>query len=480
MKYDVIIIGGGVIGCSILRRLSLTNQRVLLLEKGSDVAVGASRANSGIVHAGYDAEVGTLKARLNVKGAAMFMDLHRQLEFPYVNTGSLVLANKEGLNGLYGLLNKGIINGVPDLKLLSRKELLDIEPNIADDIAFGLYAPTAGIVSPYELTVCLAENAIVNGATVNTDEEVVFIKKNADTYSVKTNRCAYSCTVLINCAGAGAADIDKLAGEKVPRMTYKRGDYYVLDESEYTKYRHPCFPLPNSNGKGILVTPTADGNILVGPTSIKVADGYCTGIGSEGLKQIRENSSKIVKGLDFRKVIRVFAGVRSGIGDDFVIESGMNPDYIKVEGINSPGLSASPAIAEYVVDELMLASSVNVVYKDDVMVYKRKPLARELPEDELHDLIKEHSEFSKVVCRCEKITEGDLDAVLNSPLPPKTLDAVKRRARAGMGRCQGGFCTLRLMELLAERYGVSIDDVTKSGEGSNVILCDIYNDPHMV
>lgn len=469
--YDVTVIGGGVVGCAILRELSHTDVKALLLEKEEDVSCGSSRANSGIVHAGYDAEENTLKAKFNVRGNEMYFDLAKELNVPCKRVGSLVLGKKGGKPLIEKLYNRGIKNGVKDLKILERKEILDLEPNVENDIEYALYAPTAGVVSPYEMTVALAEQAVLNGAEVALNSPVTAIERKDGYYrvTVKSGK-VYDTKVIINAAGYGSDFINRLAGERDLKLSFKRGDYYIMDSTERVKYNHTCFPLPDDNGKGILVSPTADGNIIVGPTSIPVESGTDTAVSIEALKLIREKSVKMMKGLNFRKGIRVFAGVRCVCGNDFIIENGKNKDFILVSGICSPGLTAAPAIAEYVVRDLLPKTSVKVVKKDKYIIAEQRPVTRNMSKEEWDELVKKDSSYSRIVCRCEKITEGEILAALRSPIPPRSLDALKRRVRTGMGRCQGGFCTPRIMHILSEFYGIPIESVVKSGEGSEVIV----------
>lgn len=469
--YDVLIIGGGVIGCAIARELTKYKLDVVLLEKEEDVSCGASKANSGIVHAGYDAEPNTKKALFNVLGSHMYPDLARELGVPYKNIGSLVLGDRNGLEKLKELLARGIKNGVKGLEILDRKKLLEIEPNIADEVEYGLYAPTAAVVSPYQMTVALAEQAAVNGAKFELDCYISKIEKNKTGYTVFTNKGQFDAKVLINAAGYGADKISEMCNGPKIDYVFTRGDYFVLDTVERKKYNHTCFPLPNEKGKGCLVSPSADGNVIVGPTAINVKLGDDTATQAEGLNYVKQDTARIIKNVNFRNVIRVFSGVRAVAGNDFIIRQDDN--LITVAGICSPGLSSAPAIAKHVAEELVTKAGLKLVKKENFIPRYIPPVTREMSKKEWEKLIAVNPAYSKIVCRCEKVTEGEIIDALNSPLKPKSLDAVKRRARAGMGRCQGGFCTSRVMEIINRECGVPFTEITKKGKGSEIVVCEI-------
>lgn len=473
MMYDVIVIGGGIVGSALLRELSHTNLKALLLEKCDDVACGCSRANSGIVHAGYDAEPGTKKAKFNVLGNAMYFELAKEMHVPCQRIGSLVLAEESGYAGLETLLERGKKNGVPDLRIVGRDELVQMEPNVGDNVQYALYAPTAGIVSPYEMTIAMAEQAVLNGAEVRCSETVQGISFCNGKFEVKTQNAVYQSSYVVNCAGYGAAEINAMAGEKPLSQEYKRGDYFILDSVERSRFHHVCFPLPTKAGKGILVSPTADGNVIVGPTSVPVEKGDDTAVKADGLNRIREDVGKMMKNVNFGKGIRVFAGVRTSVGKDFVVENGKNKAFLIAAGICSPGLTAAPAIAKYLVDELLPQAGASVERKKKYVVREAMPVTRNLSKEEWAALIRKNPAYSRMVCRCEKITEGEILDALDSPLHPRSVDALKRRVRTGMGRCQGGFCTPKIMEIIHEHCGLSLEEITKEGKGSEIVVGDI-------
>ena len=471
--YDIIVIGGGIVGSAILRKLSHTDRKVLLLEKYDDVACGSSRANSGIVHAGYDAEEGTNKAKFNVLGNRMYFDLAKELNVPCQRIGSLVLADREGKKDLEILLERGKKNGVEGLRIVEKEELRRMEPNVSEKMEYGLYAPSAGVVSPYEMTVALAEQAVLNGAEIRFEEEVLHSEFSDGKFTVRTEKGTYESKVLINCAGFGAAAINRDLGERELRQVYKRGDYFILDNSERRYFRHTCFPLPTAAGKGVLVSPTADGNVIVGPTSVPVESGTDTAVRAEGLAEIRRSVGKMMDNVNFSKGIRVFAGVRTSVEKDFVIENGINPNFIMVAGICSPGLTAAPAIAEYVTGELLKKTDLSYSWKNSYIKRPKAPVTRELTESQWKALIEKDPSYGRIVCRCEKITEGEILDALDSPLKPRSLDALKRRVRTGMGRCQGGFCTPKIMEIISKHCGLKPEEITKSGKGSEIVIGNI-------
>ena len=467
-KYDVIVIGGGVVGTAVLRSLSAYKAKVLLLEKSSDVASGASRANSGIVHAGYDAEPGTKKAYFNVKGAAMFPSLTRDLHVPYKMTGSLVAAREGGLPALEELKRRADLNGVK-AEILPAEKVRALEPNVSSEILYALYAPEAGVVSPYKLTIAQADHAVVNGAEIRLEEKVVALAKRGDEFLVRTDRGEYVASYVVNAAGAGAAEVNGLIGEEAPVETHAVGDYYILDSTAAGVVNTVVFPLPDEKGKGILVAPTADGNVILGPTSRKVPhdEAERCEVTPEGLALVREGVLRLIPSVDLRKVIRVYAGTRTAVGGDFIIEeSARFPRYFMLLGICSPGLTSAPAIGEYVAGEA--AASLGLEKKQSMLPLPHKFRLSEASAEEIRGKVLSDPAFGRIVCRCEKVTEGEILAAIRSPLPARTVDAVKRRVRAGMGRCQGGFCRPRVMEILSRELGVPLSEIRLGDAGSEI------------
>ena len=469
---DVIIIGGGVIGCGIARELARYQADILLLERGNDVSVGTSKANSGIVHGGYDAKPGTLKAKYNVMGNAMFDELSRELDFPFRRNGSIVLCFDESqIGGLDELLNRGITNGVKGMYIVKGSdEIKKLEPYVSDKAVAALVVPSGGIVSPYEMTVAYAENAAVNGVEFRFLSEVTSVINDGNGFTV-TCADGYSerAKVVINAAGVYADVINNMVcGEKL-HITARKGDYVLMDKTCGYLADHTMFQLPTKMGKGVLVTPTTHGNILVGPTATDVEDKDDVNTTAAELNDAFAKASLTVPTLARRNIITQFSGLRAHLdGDDFVVgESSVNGFY-NVAGIESPGLSCAPAIAvdiaQSVAGKLALKQKLHFESKR-----KGIPQFSKLSNTEREKLIDQNPLYGKIVCRCEVVTEGEIVDSIRRPVGAKDLDGVKRRTRAGMGRCQAGFCTPRIMEIIARELGCDMADVTKRGGESQVV-----------
>ncbi|MBQ7352295.1 MAG: FAD-dependent oxidoreductase [Clostridia bacterium] len=466
MIYDVAIIGGGVIGCAILNKLTRIGKKCVLLEKGSDVSVGTTKANSGIVHAGFDAKPNTLKAILNVKGAKLFPGLCKELDVPFKQNGALVIGNDMSVvNSLY---ERGLQNGVQGLKVLDRQAVLEKVPSITDNITCGLYAETSAIVSPYEFAIALAEESVINGAQVVLNFTLSDFKKASEGYSLSDGTNQIIAKKIVVAVGGAHNEVAEILNATKYDLKYRRGEYYLLDKGAMDIGGYTIFPLPTKDSKGVLISATTSGNIIVGPTSIP-SETDSTITTKYGLDDIASKANSMLSNVNLRKNIRVFSGVRTLVGDDFVIEKdSKNSDIINVTGICSPGLSASPAIAEYVLDLLGFENK-------EVVIKKLEPKIRTqyLSSNEINKLIAKEPRYGKIVCRCEGITEMEIINAINSPLKPTSVDAIKRRTRAGMGRCQGGFCFLKVMELLAKEHNIKIDDITKENQNSRIIVGDI-------
>ena len=473
MKYDCIVIGGGIVGCATLDRLARRNLRVLLLEKQDDVASFSTRANSGIVHAGYDCDPNTLKASFNVMGNPLVWKDAEELDVPHLKCGSIVVATKDEYDGIETLAKKAKANGV-EVEIWDREKTLAFEPHIADDIEFSLYAPSAGIVSPYQLCIAYADRAILNGAEILLEREVVAIEDKDGGYIVKTNDGEFETTYIVNCAGAHGAKVNDLAGAEHFETTYRRGDYFVLDNTERKNVNTVIFQLPTVHGKGVLVAPTADGNVIYGPTAIDTTDDDDTASSLDSLDALRKSVPLSYKRPAFNKCIRVYSGLRTIIGHDFVIgKSQIKKNFVMAIGICSPGLTSAPAIAEYIDEQIANASGAAL--KDEyVRVMPKHKRLLELGEDELNALIRENNAWGRIVCRCEKVTEAEIVDAIHSPLVAYTVDAVKRRTRAGMGRCQGSFCGPRVMEIISRELNIPLDKVRKGGgEDSSIAVCRV-------
>ena len=470
--YDVVVIGGGVIGGFILRELSRLNGKFCLLEKHSDVATGASKANSGIVHAGFDAPTGSLKAKFNVLGNKMMEKVASELGVEYKNNGSLVVAfSQEELNTLNELKQRGIENGVDGLRILTRAELKEKEPNISDQAFGALYAPTGGIVCPYKLTIATIGNAMDNGAQLEREFEVVAVNKVQGGYTlVSADGRTVQGKVVINCAGIGSQKIANLFGDYSFEIGGRKGEYILLDKESGGFVSHTLFFTPTEKGKGILVSSTVDGNIILGPTAKVVDDGNVE-TSAEGLTEVQQKAMKMCKNVPFFNTITSFAGTRaySDRGDFIIEKSKVAEGLINCAGIESPGLTASPAIAEYVVGELV--KSILVLDEKSDFNPNRTPdnFFEKLNMEEKNEIIKSNKAYGKIVCRCEKITEGEIVRAITVNPQAMDVDGIKRRTRSGMGRCQGGFCQPQIVEIIARELGLPIEKVTKSG-GKSYLL----------
>ena len=470
-SYDIIIIGAGVTGCAVARELSKFNCRVLVIEKDEDVCCGTSKANSGIVHAGYDAKPGTLKAKMNIRGNDLMTDLCSDLDIPFKRIGSLVVCTDESQrSGIEELYQRGLANGVPDMKILSREEVIELEPNISDSIVCALYAPTAGIICPFRLNIALAECACQNGVDFVFDSPVLSVQPSDSGFTIETSITTYECSAVINAAGCHSDEIHNMVSSEKLHITPRRGDYVLLDRSCSGFVNHVIFPQPTALGKGILVTPTVHGNILAGPTAIENYSKDEAPVTAEGIDKVMAGAMKNVTGLPIKQVITGFSGLRAHEdGGEFKLEEVSDcPGFFDCAGIESPGLTACPAIGEYMASlvsaklGLSLKSSWYGTCRDVV-----KPF--ELPDAERDALISAHPEYGRIICRCETITEGEIIDAIRRPLGARSLDGVKRRTRAGMGRCQGGFCSPRVMEILSRELGTPLDKLTKSGGSSKIV-----------
>ncbi len=472
MVYDIIIIGGGVIGCGVARELSRFNASVLLLEKTADICNGASKANTAIVHGGYDAKPHTNKAKFNVEGNALFPALCRELDVPYENNTSLVVSfGEDGHEKLEALKARGEENGVEGLRIIGQKELRGREPNIGASALEALLVPSGGIVCPYELTEAYAENAAANGVEFRRNAAVTGIERQADgCYRVDSARGAFLGRAVVNCAGVYADVINNMISEEKITIHPRRGQYYLVDKAYANTFRAAMFQLPTAMGKGILVAPTVDGTILLGPTAEDIDDKADTATTADGLAKVLREARLTWENIPPRGFITTFAGIRAHCDrDDFVIgEAPDAPFFFNAAGIESPGLTSAPAIARYL--SALIAERLTLVRNTRFNpIHKGIEKFRHMTDARRAEVIALNPDYAKVVCRCETVTEAEIREAIRRPVGARTLDGIKRRTRAGMGRCQAGFCTQRTLEILAEELKISPLDVTKCGGGSKLV-----------
>lgn len=470
-NFDAVVIGGGVTGCAVARELSRYELHIALVEREEDVCSGTSKANSAIVHAGHDAVPGSVKARFNVEGNQMMGELAKDLDFEFERNGSLILCfAEEDRPALQELYDKGIKNGVPDLKIITGDEARTMEPNVSDAVVAALYAPTGGIVCPFGLTIALAENACDNGVEFLFNTKVDNVVKTETGYDLQTGDGVIHTTYVINATGVYADEIHNMVSGRKLHITPRKGDYCLLDKEAGNHVHHTIFQLPGKLGKGILVTPTIHGNLLTGPTAKNIEDKESTATTALELAEIMEKGSVSVKNVPFRQVITSFSGLRAHEdGDDFIVgEAEDAPGFFDAAGIESPGLTSAPAIGVYLAEEV--AKKAGAAKKAD-WNKTRKGFVRpeKMTMEERAALIKEHPEYGTIICRCEGVSEGEIIDAINRTLGAVSLDGIKRRVRQGMGRCQAGFCTPRTMEILARERGIEMEQICKNAPGSNML-----------
>ena len=470
--YDVTIIGCGIAGASLAYQLSRYNLRVLVLERENDVSMGTTKANSAIVHAGYDPEPGSLMAKLNVRGAEMMEPLCRSLSVEYRRVGSFVIAFDEAdLVHLQKLYKNGIQNGVGGLRILSGAEARTMEPNLADTVCGALLAPSAGIVDPWGLCIAEAEVAVRNGVELRLRSEVYGIKELDNHYVLHTSSGDVETTYLVNCSGTHGHEISAMVGPQEWEARPSRGEYYLLDKSSGDLVQHVIFQCPTVRGKGVLVSPTVHGNLIVGPNAQDAEDADDCKTTLAGLEEVADSSRRSVPSLDLRQSIRNFAGVRAITSEsDFIIRPARtSPRLLHICGIKSPGLSAAPAIAEYAL-ELLEEMGLKLGRKSSWNGAREQIRFRSLSESEKADLIRRDPRYGRVICRCETITEGEIIAAIHSPITPSTIDGNKRRAGGGMGSCQGGDCGARGWGILAKEVGWDSMEITQDGVGTRLLM----------
>lgn len=471
--YDVIIIGAGVAGSASARELSRYRVNACVLEREEDVCCGTSKANSAIVHAGYDAPEGSLMAKLNVEGNEMMPALSKELDFPFSRCGSFVVCvDEEQLPDLQALYERGTANGVRDLEVITdQARFREMEPNLADEVVGVLYAPTAGIVCPFNLNIALAENAYTNGIDFKFNTEVQTIRKIEGGWAIDTNQGVYETRYVVNAAGVHADHFHNMVSETKIHITPRRGDYCLLDKSAGNHVSRTIFALPGKYGKGVLVSPTVHGNLIVGPTAIDIEDKEATATTREGLDEVISKAGMNVKDLPMRQVITSFAGLRAHEDHhEFIVEELKDaPGFVDCAGIESPGLTSCPAIGRMVAG--ILRDKMGLEPNPDFVGTRQGILDPDtLTKEERAELIRKDPAYGNIICRCEMVTEGEILDAIHRPLGARSLDGIKRRTRAGMGRCQAGFCTPRSMELLHRELGIPMTEITKTGGRSQLVV----------
>lgn len=473
MKYDVVIVGAGVVGCSVARFLSFYDLNVAVIEKEEDVCSGTSKANSAIVHAGHDAKEGTLKAKFNLLGSKMMEDLSKELDFSYKRNGSLVLCfNKEDLPDLEALYKRGINNGVEGLEILDGNQVREKEPNLSENVVAALWCPTGAIVCPFELTQAMAENAATNGTTFIFNTKVDSIERKTNSFVINKD---IETKAIVNCAGLYSDLIHNMVCEKEYHIIPRKGDYVLMDREVGGLVNSTIFQLPTKMGKGVLVTPTVHGNLLVGPSATEVEDKDVTATTADDLNKIITAAKLSANNIPFNKTITSFSGVRAHLDEgDFIIDE-TSENFFDCLGIESPGLTAAPAIGKHVSE--LVAKKLNASLKDNYVSNRRGIVkVSSLNKEERAKLIEQNRLYGQIICRCEEISEGEIiDAIRRNP-GAKSLDGIKRRVRAGMGRCQAGFCTPKVMEILSRELNINMKDVTKNNSKSKIVLGKMKED----
>ena len=469
--YDVAIIGCGVVGASLAYTLSRYQLRVLVLEKENDVAMGTTKANSAIVHAGYDPAHGTLMAKLNVQGSAMMEELCRRLSVKYKRIGSFVVAfNEEQRAHLQEMLENGNKNGVPGLALLSGEEARKMEPALSENVCAALYTPAAAVIDPWGLCIAEAETAVRNGVELKLRSAVTGLEDRGGSVLLHTTSGDYEAAFVVNCAGGWGHEICAMTGAEDWQAKPSRGEYYLLDKSSGSLVSHVIFQCPTAAGKGVLVAPTVHGNLIVGPNAHDVEDPMNRETTLDGMDEVAEVSHKSVPSIDFRQSIRNFAGVRANTNEaDFIIRPASKlPRMLHLAGIKSPGLTSAPAIGKLAADMLGEAG-LPLAEKPDFSDERHVVRFRHASPAEKAALIAKDPRYGRVICRCETITEGEILDAIHSPVGATTVNGVKRRCNAGMGRCQGGFCGPRVQAILARELGVSPTEILMDQAGSWVL-----------
>jgi len=472
--YDVVIIGAGVVGSSVAAYLSRYQMKLAVLERENDVAMGSTRANSAIVHAGYDPEPGTLMAKYNVRGSELYPELCRKLSVPFKQIGSFVLAfSEEEDKTVQKLYDRGVTNGVKGLKILSKEETLAMEPNLSENVTSSLYAPTGAIVSPWEFAIAMAENANQNGADFFFDHEVTAIEKIEGGYRISAGGNTYETRIIINASGTHADQINDMIAPHTFSIHPNKGQYYVLDKNQCSVVNSVIFQVPSKVGKGVLVSPTVHGNLIIGPDAVDVESVDDCSTDAPGMQFIVNQAMRSTNKFQLREAIRNFCGVRAHSDNpDFIIGpvEGV-PGFFNLAGIKSPGLTSAPAIGEDMIN-ILAASGYAFEPKSEVIETRDVIVFHNLSHEERAELVKKNPLYGRIICRCETITEGEIVAALHRPLPPRTIDGIKRRCGSGLGRCQGGFCGPRVQEIISRELGIPYMSIEKDKTGSYILYAE--------
>ena len=467
---DIIIIGSGVIGAFIARELSKYEIDVLVLEKENDVGNVSSMANSAIIHSGYDPEPGSLKAKFNVLGNAMFDQIAEELDVDFGRIGSLTIAfNDDDLKSLALLKERAEQNGAK-VEILSAEETLKREPHLNPSVKGSLYAPSAGIINPFTLCAHAMENALDNGVELHLDEEVISLSHRETYFQVKTSKATYETRCLVNASGLQSDYFASMMGDKSFTIKPRKGEYFILDHYAPHLVNHVIFPLPSKLGKGILVSPTTSGNYIIGPSSEEIVDRDDFDTDALTLEKVKASALAMIPSIPFKEVIRVFSGLRATPSThDFIIKEEEQRGMFTLGGIESPGLVSSPAIAQYVVEKL-ISKRITLKKKESYDPRIKKHISpKRLSLEEKNALVERNKDYGLVICNCEKVTLGEIKDVLSRSLPCRSLKAIKKRTRAGFGKCQNGFCQSKLVALLSDFYHIDMKDVLYDGEGSNIL-----------
>lgn len=482
-SFDIIVIGGGVVGAAVLRELSKYKMKIALLEKETELAFGVSKSNSGIIHPGTQNPINSLKGKLCVEGNNLIREIAKEVGVDFQEVGELIVGfNEEDRNRLIELKKEAEILGVKRLSIVDRAWFAVNEPNLSKEISCALYAPTAGIISPYRLVYDLTENAVINGAQVFTDNKVEAINKLDSSqdfkdcnFEVRTNKDIYLTKVLINCAGLFADEISNMVGVNDFKITPRKGEEFLLDKKKENITNHLIFPLPTKTSKGVLVIKTSDGNPMIGPTAQNTDDRQDLSTSKEGFDQVVSKVKRLVPSINPKDIISYFAGLRPVVGDDFIIRHEEKVfGFINVAGIQSPGLTAAPAIAKMVVG-LIKSAGIKLRKKIFFKRFREKSIHLfNLEFDEIKKLVRDNSSYGDIVCRCEMVSKKEIEDAIERGA--KTLDGIKFRTRAQAGRCHGGFCTPRLLKILSEKQNIDVTEVTKRGGESQIVKGKRYID----